>query len=69
MLSGGGGVCPLTLVPSTGVSIHSRPGDLAAAGGEDVGGPRGVVPAGPALAQEEDERSAQQHHGHLQDRR
>lgn len=36
------------------MSIHPRPGELAAAGGEDVGSPRGVVPAGPALPEEED---------------
>ncbi|KAA8590437.1 hypothetical protein FQN60_014371 [Etheostoma spectabile] len=53
----------------SGVSLHPRPAELAAAGGEDAGGPRGVVPAGPALPQEEDERPTQQHHGDLQDRR
>lgn len=51
---------------SAGVSLHPGAGGVAAAGGEDAGGPRGVVPAGPALAEEEDQRPAQQHRGHLE---
>lgn len=51
---------------SAGVSGRPQAGQVAAAGGEDVCCPWGVVPAEPESPEEEDRRSTQQHHGCLQ---